>query len=263
MKDYYSILGVSRIASQAEIKSAYRRLAILYHPDKNKDPRAQEIFVEVTEAYDVIVDPIKRRGYDGLLSGIYSTATVTKQTEPRHRDPAYRRRQSHSHVRPLKKSSDTYTLMKEYLKYFKWAGRIGLVVSVLFFIDYVLPYKTTHEKINRIYEVRGKRNSTAYNIVVTESGKEIKLYDGHAGVFFNEQFIQGEYTMIYKTPMHVSTPEGTYRVRLAYMYQGQMLFPLALLITAVLSIVYHERIEFCFNANLVCGVLLVVFLILL
>jgi hypothetical protein len=153
--------------------------------------------------------------------------------------------------------------MQQYLKYFKWAGRIGIVVSALFFIDYLLPYRTVKENIREIYEVRGKRNNTSYNVLVTGSGKKIKLYNGQAGPFFNQPAIVGEYTLIYSTPMWLSTSSETYRIKLAYMYGGLILFPLALFITSLLGILYKERIEFSFNANLVSGLFLILFLILI
>jgi len=67
-KDYYKIMGVSRDASQDEIKRAYRRLARKYHPDVSKEPDAEERFKEVGEAYEVLSDPEKRAAYDSLGS---------------------------------------------------------------------------------------------------------------------------------------------------------------------------------------------------
>ncbi len=62
---YYEILGVSRDADTDELKSAYRRLAVKYHPDKNPgDPEAEAAFKECSEAYSVLTDPEKRAGYD-------------------------------------------------------------------------------------------------------------------------------------------------------------------------------------------------------
>jgi len=63
-KDYYSVLGVKRDASQDDIKRAYRRLARKYHPDVSKEPDAEARFKEVGEAYEVLKDPEKSAAYD-------------------------------------------------------------------------------------------------------------------------------------------------------------------------------------------------------
>lgn len=66
-KDYYNILGVSKSASQDEIKKAYRKLAVKYHPDKNPNNKnAENKFKEISEAYEVLKDPEKRKKYDQL-----------------------------------------------------------------------------------------------------------------------------------------------------------------------------------------------------
>jgi len=71
-KDYYEVLGVPKSATTEEIKKAYRKLAVKYHPDKNSgDAKAEEMFKEATEAYEVLFDETKRKSYDQFgFSGV-------------------------------------------------------------------------------------------------------------------------------------------------------------------------------------------------
>jgi curved DNA-binding protein len=67
MKEYYKILDLSANASEEEIRKAYRRLALIYHPDRNPgDATAEERFKEIAEAYGVLMDPAKRAAFDRL-----------------------------------------------------------------------------------------------------------------------------------------------------------------------------------------------------
>lgn len=63
-KDFYKVLGVSPDSDEDEIKKAYRKLALKFHPDKNSDAEAEDKFKEIAEAYDILNDPKKRNIYD-------------------------------------------------------------------------------------------------------------------------------------------------------------------------------------------------------
>ena len=79
-RDYYEVIGVSKSASADEIKSQYRKLALKFHPDRNKSKDAQEHFKEISEAYAVLSDPGKRQLYDqhghAGVDGQYSTEDI-------------------------------------------------------------------------------------------------------------------------------------------------------------------------------------------
>ena len=82
--DYYKILGINKDADENEIKKAYRKLAIKYHPDKNLgNKEAEEKFKEINEAYEVLSDKDKRSKYDMYgkegISGIGANGKMQKQ----------------------------------------------------------------------------------------------------------------------------------------------------------------------------------------
>ena len=79
-RDYYEVLGVTKTTPINEIKSQYRKLALKFHPDRNKSQEAAEHFKEISEAYAVISDPEKRKIYDQYghagVDGRYSTDDI-------------------------------------------------------------------------------------------------------------------------------------------------------------------------------------------
>ena len=79
-RDYYEVLGISKTTPINEIKSQYRKLALKFHPDRNKSKEAPEHFKEISEAYAVISDPEKKKIYDQYghagVDGRYSTDDI-------------------------------------------------------------------------------------------------------------------------------------------------------------------------------------------
>lgn len=76
-RDYYEMLGIAKDADQKEIKSAFRKLALKFHPDRNKAPEAGEQFKEIAEAYAILSDPEKRKKYD--LRGFSGVEDISTQ----------------------------------------------------------------------------------------------------------------------------------------------------------------------------------------
>lgn len=84
-RDYYEILGLSKDATESEMKKAYRKLAMQYHPDKNKEEDAEEKFKEISEAYAVLSDAEKREQYDRFghagIDGRYSQEDIFRNAD--------------------------------------------------------------------------------------------------------------------------------------------------------------------------------------
>jgi molecular chaperone DnaJ len=87
-EDYYSLLGISKSATEAELKKAYRKLAVRWHPDKNKDnPEAEEKFKQISQAYDVLSNPQKRQQYDQFGHAAFEQGGGQPRTGGFHSDP--------------------------------------------------------------------------------------------------------------------------------------------------------------------------------
>ncbi|GIV27055.1 MAG: hypothetical protein KatS3mg027_0869 [Bacteroidia bacterium] len=146
-ESYYDILGVSRTASIEEIKIAFRKLALLYHPDKNPDTK--ELFVKILHAYEVLSDPVLREKYD---RGIFITTTVNsdkKSTAKEHRwdvtpEEERRRKYYKEYFEKLKKEYDkeqkkynTQTKVYNERMYWLWS----LIICIILFFLVIKVYK--------------------------------------------------------------------------------------------------------------------------
>lgn len=89
MKDYYKILGLPSTATSSEIRKAYRKLAFQYHPDVNAELNNNDLFNEITEAYEVLIQPQLRRKYDQAF--LYQDSFIVQQEKAKARRDNYRK----------------------------------------------------------------------------------------------------------------------------------------------------------------------------
>jgi hypothetical protein len=258
-KDYYQILGVAPSAHASDIKRAYRKLALLYHPDKNPDPAAERLFKEINEAYDVVGDSNKRTAYDQRLANPWIEIDSTPPP-PAHRDPAYRRNRPRPQGPRL---SETQALMQQYLRYVYWICWASFIAVSFFFMDYFLPYKTTQEMVAQVYAVKSRRSGISHYVAVTESNQKIKFYAEEAVMLYRGAEIRLARTPIYSIKMWVELADGSNRCQLAYIYHAMLFIPLTMLGVALFGILRKKNVDSSFNASIVSGILLIIFFFLL
>lgn len=130
-KDYYSILKVSPSATVEEIKTAYKNLALRYHPDRSRDPEATRRMQLVNEAYNVLRDPGQRAAYDELRRSLFSHPIVTTPVDPTPTTPVRVRRAR------ARKPVDSATLRAYIRKQLLLLARLLVVLIGLFIFSLI------------------------------------------------------------------------------------------------------------------------------
>lgn len=258
MKNYYSTLGVSPIAHAAEIKRAYRKLALQYHPDKNPDPSVAHFFKEVNEAYDVLGDPQKRYEYDQRLLNPVYTAPVEPSVQ-RHRDPAYRRRAQTTYAH---KPSEQFILMQKSLPFMRKVSWTGFFVMILIIVDVILPPHIEKAKIVSFRTTQYRTTSQEH--LVTESGEILRITDDARLLLDKGEVVELVRSPIFRIIKRVQSTEfGIYLTNLATIYCNFKFVPILLLMGTVIGLFFAKKVEFSFNIGLINLVALIVTVILL
>jgi len=128
-KDYYAILGLNPKATQQQIKQAYRRLALIYHPDKNANAESHQLFLDISEAYRVLSSSDLKCRYD---SGFNINNITTRQYYSKPRQAKAKRN--------FKAEKEAY--FKKYVKIARYISLFTFIYTAILIIDYVLPYKS-------------------------------------------------------------------------------------------------------------------------
>jgi len=239
-------------ASDAEIKRAYRKLALQFHPDKNKSPEAEEIFKEVNEAYECLGDPVHKALYDQMLQG---SEVVIEEVEPeqtKHRDPRYRPRpKDQPRQRKPNHREEILAMMAERLNYATLVSRVALIFSIVLVADFFIPKEKSEVEI------------VGYNISRTGSRRydpkyQMELSDGSVVTISKEvsRRVKGKFVTVYRTrlfdvPYKIIDRESNIASIDVSIYGNFIFSPLILLITSVLGSFYKKGVEFRFNLGIV------------
>ncbi len=247
VKDYYKILRISRGASTEEIKRSFRRLAVLFHPDKNHSPEALQLFQEINEAYQVLSDPFSRRQYDDRGNASFVVSPSPEQ--PVHRDPAYRRRRPPGYKPPPRQPSERLLMMIHFLKYLRTICFTGIICCGILAVDYSLPFRMSDEKVLSESE---REYSWQFhhvpNILVTDKKHQFEIPEGGAA-----HFPVGSTAHIYSSWLlhvlaRVESQDRSYQIgNLPTIYSTFLFVPAILLFFCLVGLLLKEGIEFRFS----------------
>ena len=246
LKDYYQILGVDRLASDDEIKRAFRKLVVAYHPDKNPAPQAEEVILEINEAYEILGDGEKRTLYDNLLSG----RTVVERARPYHRDPRYRRRTPDPNYKS--KTQQTLEMMQNYLPHALFISRCALAFCVFMALDFFFPASEEKEIITQMKTKQYGLRMGSDRQIVTNKNNVFKLNLEDMENFSQGMEILVTYSSWMRVTLSVENPETHFEAKVpATIYANFSFVPLVLLLTSLLGAFYKKGIEFRFNLGIV------------
>jgi curved DNA-binding protein CbpA len=261
LKNYYFILGLNIYASESQIKQAYRKLALQFHPDKNPSTDAETIFKEINEAYETLGDSEKKTTYDLLLRGITPVVLAATESRP-HRDPRYKPRPPGSFSRKSKRQ-ELREVMSDYLKYALIISRLSLAFAILLVLDFSLPKdKAERQVLYTSYrkEIRGGRSlqlNLKDGVTISLSKKDAQEFKQGARIFIYQSSLFGVPTSVENEKTHFVA-----KIPVA-IYGNFIFFPMILLITSILGVFYWKGVEFRFNLGVVNFFLVLLSIVLL
>jgi hypothetical protein len=242
-------MKLSRKASDAEIKKAFRKLATQYHPDKNPSRDAEEIFKEINEAYEVLSNPASRLEYDQRISG--PTFYTYQQARPQYR----------TYHGP----SERAMLQNSLLRYSRLLFYFGCLWCSVLVVDYTMPADhlegkvTTDMSKNTLFRLH-----TPKKLLTTDIGRSFDVTPQEMRHFPFESKVH-----IYRSPLlsaviRVENHNGSFVVNnLGSIYRNFSFAPIILFLGCVIGLVIKKGIEFHVNLGIVVFLLMILNIVLL
>lgn len=259
MKNYYQVLGVPEVASEREIKQAHHQLALLLHPDRTPDPVAQEQFLAVQEAYEILGDQHRRLAYDMLRQRARELAQAPRHgPSPYDPPPAPRRYRG---PRPEE------VWAAQLRRYVPWARRVNWLVVTFclsLFLDWVVPMREFADEYvtaREVVFVSVSRSNPRIAYVITTPHTQFKVKESLAHDY---PLLLGAPLTVWRTPFWRIVRRIQPRNYAAFqpygggIYGGLAFWPAALLLVATVGLLPRRPDELRVNTAVVAGLLLII-----
>ncbi|MFN5557116.1 MAG: DnaJ domain-containing protein [Chryseotalea sp.] len=241
----YDILGISQAASEQEIKKAFRKLALQYHPDKNKNADATEKFNLIQQAYDVLSNPQLKLAYDKRLQQGH---TVPQEEYP-NRHPRDRARRYNYPPKP-RGPSEEQILKQKALPYFQYVAKAGVFLILFMVVDILLPVRLNEKTIVKISSYSNRKIS--YDIMHFNDGTSYKVpRDLEYRLEIDDKVVFYQ-TYLSRTTRQFTVPRLTFTyTKLATLYTNFRFVPLLFFLGVICAFIFKNKIDFSFSLGVV------------
>lgn len=248
LKKYFDILGLPVTASDREIKTAYRKLAMRFHPDRNSDPQSRDKFILITKAYDILMSPNRKIIEQQSTRTAGNTGFSSTQREPT-REERIKKARNRQEAQKAKEKRANERYYQSMISGRRWGimnliSKVGAVIGLLLLLESLLPYHQIKDELIA-FEMRSY-NGFKYdsiNLIRTEKGDEIYLAGLDFGFANDFPSILVVKSWLFHNPIRVVSNDPKYRgYSFPVDWSVQALFPwLSFLFFLPLVTVYYKR----------------------
>ena len=286
-KDYYNILGITKEASEKDIKKSFRSLAMEFHPDSNDDPYAHQKFLDINEAYQILGDTLKRKKYDNRYDFLkHSNVNGGKAYTNGYNTGYYSASQTYNY-RPKartrrKKGPSRFQEFSKYTTFARVIAYVALIFSSVIILDYFMAKTTSPEVVMSGSLIQGPAGDMILRIKTNQQdflldykhfeqlgrGDKVSLrttpifnITTHLYVYRTAQIPQGKLSELLREPR---MEESVYSLTPHYgIYNVFSFFLIMLFTAAIVGVFLKNRPEFLFNLSLLNGLLMIITFVIL
>jgi hypothetical protein len=240
---YYELFGLKNNASKSDIKRAYRKLAMQFHPDKNPDPKANELFIKLTEAYEYLIE-------DKPIIEV----KAEKSFEQRKKEAEFRFRHQQK-----KEQQEQDRYFKKLTSGWQWnlffkLSIVSAIVSLILLIEPLLP--TIYEKQTIIARTENYNGLLSDQVIGIRTDNELKIFirNPFLTIFEKKPEIIIEKSLIFKNPVRVWTQTIHYRKFFDVDFSVVNLFPIVpILFLVPIFVLWFKRKNYWFTFGLLAS----------
>lgn len=221
-KKYFALFGLTEDASQHELRKAYRKLAMQFHPDKNQDPKAEEVFIQLKQAYELLLDYQKNGPKNYTVK-----PSRNRNKHAAHRNPNTKRK--YQNTQEFERFKEEYYFKKltsgTKWKVFTWMKNIAVVIGLLLIIEEFLPTHFTTKTVEAYSDFYNGLEQNSVRCLLTHDGQKMWIENPTVRMFYENPIIQVEESFIFRNPVKIWYQELDFKKHYPVDFSAVNLFP--------------------------------------